>query len=231
MSTARPTGRAPRGEGGPGRAVLIVAAILVVLVGILIYLFARPNTLSDGDTATPGLSPTPTAAATTPAAATAPPSPTPTPAASPTPTPEDSVVLSAAGIGDVAIGTPDAQAALEAMFGPPGRQEPGNTECGGPDDMTYVWWGDLKVSFTGGALYGWGLRSTTVPDGVVTASGIAVGDPYADVVALPGAAPEYQEAYGRVITNVDGVHYWSSEGSDPAAVTVFDIEVNPVVCG
>lgn len=227
MSTARPTGpssRPPR----PDRAVLIVAAVLVVLVGILIYLFARPNTLSDGgddSTPTPSASPTPSAVVT----------PTPTEAATPTPTPTPEapagVVLSAEGIGDIAIGTPGAQAALEALFGPPGRQEPGNTECGGPDDMTYVWWGDLKVSFTGGALYGWGLRSTAVPDGVVTITGIKVGDPYAKVAALPGAAPEYQEAYGRVTANVDGIHYWSSDGSDPAAVTVFDIEVNPVVCG
>ena len=224
--TDRPTDPTSRPPRRPDRAVLIVAAVLVILVGVLIYLFARPNTLSDGDAATPTptASPTPSEVATT---------PTPSPSPTPTPTPEApaDIVLSADGIGDIAIATPNAQAALEALFGPPGRQEPGNTECGGPDDMTYVWWGDLKVSFAGGALYGWGLRSTAVPDGVVTASGIAVGDPYAKVAALPGAAPEYQEAYGRVIANVDGIHYWSTEGSDPAAVTVFDIEVNPVVCG
>lgn len=219
----RPPARTSRSSRSTTALVLGILALLVA-IGALVVVLTR-------DDGTPVAEDTPTA--------TPEPSATPTPELSPTtePTPTTEpeeptpIQLTGAGIGDIALDTPDAQAALEALFGPATRQEPGNDACGGPGDMTYLWWGDLKVSLTAGALYGWGVRGNALPADVAVVHGVAIGAPFAEVAALPGAAPAYQEAYGRVVAEVDGIGYWSSEGSDVASVTVFDITVRPVVCG
>jgi hypothetical protein len=147
------------------------------------------------------------------------------------------IVLSSAGIGDVALNTPSALPLLLDLLGPAnddgnGVEQPGSDECGGPGSLTYVWWGGLQATFTGGTLYGWRVRSADLPPNVEVQHGVLPGAPYSAVVAIPGApAPQYLEAFGRLSTEVDGIGYWSSDGSDPAATTVFDIMVNPIVCG
>jgi hypothetical protein len=204
--------------------VLGILALLVA-IGALVVVLTRGD-----DGGTPAAEVTPTA--TTEPSATPTPEPSPTTEPTPTTEPEEPtpILLTGSGIGDIALDTPGAQAALEALFGPATRQEPGSDECGGPGDMTYHWWGDLKVSLTAGALYGWDVRGNALPADVAVVHGVAIGAPYAQVAALPGAAPEYQEAFGRVVADVDGIGYWSSDGSDVASVTVFDITVRPVVC-
>lgn len=179
------------------------------------------------------LSPSPDPAATTPAVTdetTSEPEPEPEPEAEP-------IVLSAAGIGDVALNTPNALPLLLDLLGPAnddgsGIEQPGTDECGGPGDLTYVWWGGLQVTFTAGSLYGWRVRTADLPPNTEVQHGVLPGAPYADVVAIPGApAAQYLESFGRLSTEVAGIGYWSSDGSDPTATTVFDIMVNPIVCG
>lgn len=224
MSTVQHPAPPARNSRSTLTLVLVILALLVA-IGALVVAMTRDD---DG---TPAAEPTPTV--TTEPSATPTPEPTPTTEPTPTAEPEEptQILLTGTGIGNIALDTPDAQAALEALFGPATRQEPGNTECGGPADMTYLWWGDLKVSLAAGALYGWGVRGNALPADVAVVHGVAIGAPFAEVAALPGAAPAYQEAFGRVTADVDGIGYWSSDGSDVAAVTVFDIAVRPVVCG
>ena len=130
------------------------------------------------------------------------------------------------------LDTPGAQAALETLFGaPPTSTSPGNADCGGPGDLLYLTWGALRVWLSGGSLYGWGIRGNALPEGTQVATGIEIGAPYSEVAALPGAVPEYMDNFGRIVTNVDGIGYWSTEGSEVGSVTVFDIQVRPIVCG
>lgn len=225
MANARPPARKSSDPRTTWILVLVVLALLVA-IGALVVVLTRDN----GE-------PTPTAEPTTPAETVEPsvepttePPTTTEPPATTEPEPP-AILLTGEGVGSVALDTPNAQAALEALFGPATRTEPGNDECGGPGDLSYLWWGDLKVTLSAGALYGWGVRGNALPADVAVEHGVGIGDPYADVAALPGAAPEYMENFGRIVTPVDGISYWSTEGSDVAAVTVFDITVRPVVCG
>jgi len=147
------------------------------------------------------------------------------------------IILTATAIGDVAIGTPGALPALLKLLGPAdddgsGIERPGNDDCGGPGNLTYVWWGQLHVIFTSGALFGWDLRGTDVPTGVITQHGVMPGAPYTDVVAIPGApAPQFQDNFQNLLTYIDDIGYWSTEGSDPAATTLNMVAVNPITCG
>lgn len=219
-----PTEQTSRDSRSTLTLVLGILALLVA-IGALVVVLTRGD---DGGTPAAGGTPTATPPVSTP-------SPEPSPTTEPTPTTEPEepapILLTGAAVGDIALDTPAAQAALEALLGPATRHEPGSDECGGPGDLTYLWWGDLKVSLTGGALYGWDVRGNALPADVAVVHGVAIGAPYAQVAALPGASPKYQEAYGRVVTEVDGIGYWSSDGSDVASVTVFDITVRPVICG
>jgi hypothetical protein len=226
----RPAAQSPAPQSRDSRATLTLVLVLLALlvaIGALVVVLTR----SGDDDGTPAAESSPTASISPSASPT--PEPTPTSESTPTTEPEEPtpILLTGTGVGDIGLDTPDAQAALEALFGPASRQEPGTTECGGPENMTYLWWGDLKVSLADGALYGWGVRGNTLPADVAVVHGVAIGAPFAEVAALPGAAPAYQEAFGRVVADVDGIGYWSSEGSDVAAVTVFDITVRPVICG
>ena len=162
------------------------------------------------------------------------PEPTPTVTGPAEPT---GIILSATAIGDVAIGTPGALPALLELLGAAdddgsGIERPGNDDCGGPGNLSYVWWGQLHVIFTGGALFGWDLQGTDVPAGVITQHGVMPGAPYTDVVAIPGApAPQFQDNFQNLLTYIDDIGYWSTEGSDPAATTLDMVAVNPITCG
>ena len=201
VANRRPPARTQRDSRSTLLIVLIVIALL--LLGAIVLVLTR----GDGDE--PTAEPTPTATATT-----------------------EPILLTGAGIGSVPLDTPGAQAALETLFGaPPTSTSPGNDDCGGPGDLLYLTWGDLRVWLSGGSLYGWGIRGNALPEGTQVATGIEIGAPYSEVAALPGAVPEYMDNFGRIVTNVDGIGYWSTEGSDVGAVTVFDIQVRPIVCG
>lgn len=157
------------------------------------------------------------------------PSPSPTPEAEPEPTP-DQILLSAAGVGDVAMGTADPRAALEALLGP-AEQEANDLECG-PGDVDALQWGALSVSTLEGALWGWDIqpRRGALPANVVVESGVTPVQPLSDALALPGATtPEYLESVDMLYVAADGVSYYG-QGSDPDTATIELVGVNVIIC-
>ena len=142
-------------------------------------------------------------------------------------------MLSAAGIGDIAMGTAHAVPALIALLGPPsGTGEPEPDACG-PGNTAGLMWPDLTVHLdtsAGDALWGWELRGSHGPAGATTASGVTVGAPLADASALPGAtAPFYLESMDTQVVQADGVAYWGT-GADPATATIHSVAVNAITC-
>jgi hypothetical protein len=160
------------------------------------------------------------------------PSPTPTPEPEPEPTPEsEPVVLSAAGVGSVAMGTASPQAALEALLGP-AEQEWNDLECG-PGDVDAFQWGALSVSTLEGALWGWDIqpRRGALPANVVVESGVTPVQPLSDALALPGATgPDYMANLDMLYVEAGGVSYFG-QGSDATTSTIDLVGVNVVVCG
>ena len=158
------------------------------------------------------------------------PSPTPTPTAETEPTPEH-VLLNAAGVGDVTMGTADPRAALEALLGP--AEEEWNDLACGPGDVDALQWGALSVSTLEGALWGWDIqpRRGALPANVVVESGVTPGQPLADAMALAGAtAPEHLVSVDMLYVAADGVSYYG-QGSDPTAATIDLVGVNVIICG
>ena len=232
MANRRPPARNHRDSRATLILVLVIVALLMASAALVVVMLRTAKIDPDEPTpSTPATTTEPAAEATT-EPTTEPPATTPEPEETTTPDDPEPILLSGSGIGAVPLDTPDAQAGLEALFGgPPTSTSPGNDDCGGPGALVYLTWGDLRVWLSGGSLYGWGIRGNALPDGVQVATGIGIGTPYSEVAALPGAVPEYMENFRRIVTNVDGIGYWSTEGSDVAAVTVFDIQVRPIVCG
>jgi len=230
------------GTGGPdlwlpGRSTPVAARRTAPIArsSLVALLAVAAMVLTGAASCTPEPAPTPTVTVTVVATA----EPTVEPTAEETAAPEvpAGIILTATAIGDVAIGTPGALPALLKLLGPAdddgsGIERPGNDDCGGPGNLTYVWWGQLHVIFTSGALFGWDLRGTDVPTGVITQHGVMPGAPYTDVVAIPGApAPQFQDNFQNLLTYIDDIGYWSTEGSDPAATTLNMVAVSPITCG
>ena len=44
-------------------------------------------------------------------------------------------------------------------------------------------------------------------------------------------APQFQDNFQNLLTYIDDIGYWSTEGSDPAATTLNMVAVNPITCG
>ena len=156
--------------------------------------------------------------------------PSPTPEPEPEPTPEP-IVLSAAGVGSVAMGTADPRAALEAMLGP-AEQEWNDLACG-PGDVDALQWGALSVSTLEGALWGWDIQPQrgALPADVRVESGVTPYQPLADALALPGATtPEYLDTVDMLYVAADGVSYYG-EGSDPTNAPIQLVGVNVIICG
>lgn len=154
------------------------------------------------------------------------------PSAEETETPEASgIVLDAAGVGGVAMGTADPRAALEALLGAP-DQETNDVECG-PGDVDALAWGALSVSTLEGALWGWDInpRRGALPADVVVASGVTPYQPLSDALALPGATtPEYMASVDMLYVEAGGVQYFGS-GSDAATSEIQLTGVNVIICG
>ena len=141
------------------------------------------------------------------------------------------IVLDAAGVGGIAMGTPDPQAALEALLGP-AEQVTSDVECG-PGDIDALSWGALGVSMLEGALWGWDInpRRGALPADVVVASGVTPYQPLSDALALPGATtPEYMANVDMLYVEAGGVQFFGS-GSDPATSEVQLTGVNVIICG
>lgn len=163
--------------------------------------------------------------------ASAAPSPTasPTPEPEPEPTPEY-VVLNAAGVGSVAMGTSNPRAALEALLGP-AEQEWANVECG-PGDVDALQWGALSVSTLEGALWGWDIQPKrgALPANVRVESNVTPYQPLSDALALPGAtAPEYMASVDMLYVEAAGVSYFG-QGSDPTTAQIELVGVNVIIC-
>lgn len=158
------------------------------------------------------------------------PSPTPTPTPEPEPT-SDKIVLSAVGVGSVAMGTANPKAALEALLGPAENQW-NDLECG-PGDVDALQWGALSVSTLEGALWGWDVQPKrgALPANVWVESGVTPYQPLSDALALPGATgPDYLANLDMLYVEANGVSYYG-DGSDPTASAVQLVGVNVVVCG
>lgn len=159
-------------------------------------------------------------------------SPIAEPSAEETETPEAAgIVLDAAGVGGIAMGTADPRAALEALLGAP-DQETNDVECG-PGDVDALSWGALSVSTLEGALWGWDInpRRGALPADVVVASGVTPYQPLSDALALPGATtPEYMASVDMLYVEAGGVQYFGS-GSDAATSQIQLTGVNVIVCG
>lgn len=172
----------------------------------------------------PSASPTETAAES--------PSAEPSPEETAAETPEASgIVLDAAGVGGIAMGTTDPRAALEALLGAP-DQETNDVECG-PGDVDALSWGALSVSTLEGALWGWDInpRRGALPADVVVASGVTPYQPLSDALALPGATtPEYMASVDMLYVEAGGVQYYGS-GSDAATSEIQLTGVNVIICG
>ena len=195
-------------------------AALVLLVGTLAA--CSPETPPPAEpSVTPVVTPTPDAPS---------PTPTPTPEPEPEPTPEH-VLLNAAGVGDVAMGTADPRAALEALLGP-AEEEWNDLECG-PGDVDALQWGALSVSTLEGALWGWDIqpRRGALPADVRVESGVTPYQPLTDALALPGATtPSYMDTVDMLHVAADGVSYYG-EGSDPTNAPIQLVGVNVIICG
>ncbi len=181
------------------------------------------SSVTPSATVTPASSPT---QAPTPTPATTP-APAPTPA--PPPQPQD-IVLSAAGVGSVVMGTANPQAALEALLGP-GEQVWNNVECG-PGNLDAYQWGALSVNTADGALWGWHIqpKGGALPAHVVVASGVTPYQPLSDALALPGAtAPQYMASIDMLYVEASGVSYFG-DGSDPASSAIQLVGVNVPIC-
>ncbi|GEN81198.1 hypothetical protein N867_07510 [Actinotalea fermentans ATCC 43279 = JCM 9966 = DSM 3133] len=182
----------------------------------------------------PAASPSPTA----PASAEPTPEPPESPSAEPSAeaTAEETpaatgIVLDAAGVGGIAMGTPDPRAALEALLGP-AEQETNDVACG-PGDVDALSWGALSVSTLEGALWGWDInphRGALSAD-VVVASGVTPYQPLSDALALPGATtPQYLASLDMLYVEAGGVQFYGS-GSDAATSQVELTGVNVITCG
>lgn len=151
---------------------------------------------------------------------------------SPEATPEATgVVLNAAGVGGIAMGTPDPRAALEALLGAP-EVETADVACA-PGDADALSWGALSVTTLDGALWGWDInpRRGALPATVVVESGVTPYQPLADALALPGATtPAYLESVDLLYVEAGGVQYYGS-GSDPATAEIQLTGVNVIICG
>ena len=164
------------------------------------------------------------------------PSPSQTPSATPTATPTVAravIVLSAAGIGDVPMGTVNPVPALVKLLGPAnGSGIPTEHPCSAGTSSRLAW-PDLNVNFdtsAGVKLWGWDLFGPKAPVGVTTKSGVVPGAPLSAATALPGAtAPSYVANADATFVEADGVTYLS-EGSDPANSTITRVTVNQIMC-
>ena len=179
---------------------------------------ASPSAESSA-TSSPVVTPTPTA-------------PSATPSATPEPEPEpEYVVLNAAGVGGIAMTTPNPRAALEALLGP-AEQEWNDLECG-PGDVDSLQWGALSVRTLEGALWGWDIQPKrgALPANVRVESNVTPYQPLTDALALPGAtAPSYMESVDKLYVEAGGVQYYG-QGSDPATAAIELVGVNVIVCG
>jgi hypothetical protein len=158
------------------------------------------------------------------------PSPTPTPTPEPEPT-SDEIVLSAAGVGGVAMGTANPKDALEALLGP-AEQEWNDLECG-PGDVDALQWGALSVSTLEGALWGWDIQPKrgALPANVWVESGVTPYQPLSDALALAGATgPDYMANLDMLYVEASGVSYYG-DGSDATTSAVQLVGVNVVICG
>lgn len=168
----------------------------------------------------------------TPSAPTPTPSPMPSPPPEPEPGPESEyVMLNAAGVGGIAMGTANPQAALEALLGPV-EQEWNDLACG-PADVDSLQWGALSVRTLEGALWGWDIQPHrgALPANVRVESGVTPYQALSDALALPGAtAPEYRSNIDMLYVEAGGVAYFG-QGSDPATANVEFMGVNVIICG
>lgn len=140
------------------------------------------------------------------------------------------IVLEAAGVGGIAMGTADPRAALEALLGVP-DQETNDVECG-PGAVDALSWGALSVSTLEGALWGWDInpRRGALPADVVVASGVTPYQPLSDALALPGATtPEYLASVDMLYVEAGGVQFFGS-GSDAATSQIQLTGVNVIIC-
>lgn len=162
------------------------------------------------------------------------PEPEPGPESQPDPEAEpeaEHIVLSAAGVGDIAMGTADPLGALEALLGP-AEHEWNDVECG-PGNVDAYQWGALSVSIHEGALWGWDIqpRRGALPADVVVESGVTPVQPLSDALALPGATtPEYMANVDVLYVEAGGVSYFG-QGSDPATSLIELVGVNVIICG
>jgi hypothetical protein len=171
---------------------------------------------------------TPAASSTTAAPATQEPTAEPTQEPTAEPDAPAPILLSAAGIGDLPMGTPDPTAALTAMFGPP-TDEMTDVPCG-PGGIDSLTWNDLTVNLEEGTLFGWDATGPNLPAGVITQSGVMPGMPLTDATALPGAStPEYVDNMDFLYVGADDVYYFG-EGSDPATATIYRVMINGITC-
>lgn len=218
----------PRTGGGPA-AVARRAGSAVALAALLLAASACGGDGGSGPTADGSAEPS-TAAPTATAEETPTETPTETPPEEPTPE-ATGVVLSAAGVGDVPMGTPDPRAALEALLGPAEWETP-DLPCG-PGDVDALQWGALSVSTLEGALWGWDINPGrgALPAGVVVESGVTPYQPLADALALPGASgPDYLESLDLLYVEAGGVQYYGS-GADAATSEIQITGVNVITCG
>ncbi len=213
------------------RTARTTAALAVVGLALLSTAGCGGDDVPAEETTTPA-SAEPSVQATTEETATESPSAEPSPAETVTETPEAAgIVLDAAGVGGIAMGTADPRAALEALLGPPDQETTG-VECG-PSDVDALSWGALSVSTLEGALWGWDInpRRGALPADVVVASGVTPYQPLSDALALPGAtSPAYLESLDLLYVEAGGVQYFGS-GSDPGSSEIQITGVNVVTCG
>ncbi len=219
---------------GPGRrrrrAARTTAALAVVGLALLGTAACGGGDGGSAEETTASASEEPSATPT--AEETATESPSVEPSTEDTETPEATgIVLDAAGVGGIAMGTADPRAALEALLGTP-DDEAFDVECG-PGDVDALSWGALSVSTLEGALWGWDInpRRGALPADVVVASGVTPYQPLSDALALPGATtPEYMANVDMLYVEAGGVQYYGS-GSDAATSEIQLTGVNVIICG
>lgn len=178
---------------------------------------AKPSVTSEATSTTAAASPTA--------------SPTPAPPSTPAPAPApEFVVLNAAGVGGLAMATPNPRAALEALLGP-AEHEWNDIECG-PGNVDALQWGALSVSTLEGALWGWDIQPKrgALPANVRVESNVTPFQPLSDALALPGAtAPVYMESVDMLYVEAGGVSYYG-QGSDPTTAAIELVGVNVIIC-
>lgn len=226
--TVRSPAIAPEPARRPRRAARTAAALAVVGLALLGTAGCGGGDGGSAEETSPPASEEPSAEPTVEETATESPSTEPSTEVTPEAT---GIVLDAAGVGGIAMGTADPRAALEALLGPP-DDEAFDVECG-PGDVDAASWGALSVSTLEGALWGWDInpRRGALPADVVVASGVTPYQPLSDALALPGATtPEYMASVDMLYVEAGGVQYFGS-GSDAATSEIQLTGVNVIICG